>query len=51
MTPNFYFFLADGYRIRGNNWKKVHLEKVICQKLLQISSIEEETLSFCTLFC
>jgi hypothetical protein len=28
----------------------VHLEKVICQNLLQISSIEEENPQFCTLF-
>ena len=28
---------------------KVYLEKVICQKLLQVSSIEENKLQFCTL--
>jgi hypothetical protein len=31
--------------------KKVHAEKVIFLKLLQVSSIEEERLQFCTLFC
>jgi hypothetical protein len=30
--------------------KKVYQEKVICQKLLQISRIEKENLQFCTLF-
>ncbi len=30
--------------------KKVHPEKVICQKLLQISNTEEENPQFCTLF-
>ncbi len=29
--------------------KKVYLEKVICQKLVQVSSIEEYNLRFCTL--
>jgi hypothetical protein len=29
--------------------KKVYLEKVICQKLLQVSSREEYKLQFCTL--
>ena len=33
----------------GNNWKKVNPEKVICQKLLQVSSIEEDKLQFCKL--
>jgi hypothetical protein len=28
----------------------VHPEKVICQKLLQVTSIEEDKLKFCTLF-
>ena len=37
------------FQIRGNNLKKVYLEKVICQKLLQISSREEFKLQFCTL--
>ncbi len=31
------------FQIRWNNLKKVYLEKVICQKLVQVSSIEEET--------
>ncbi len=34
---------------RGNNLKKVYLEKVICQKLVQVSSIEEDKLQLCTL--
>jgi hypothetical protein len=37
----------------SNLWKelkKMHPEKVICQKLLQIGSIEEENPQFCTLF-
>ncbi len=29
--------------------KKVYTEKVICQKLVQVSSIEEYKLQFCTL--
>jgi hypothetical protein len=34
----------------GNNLKKFfYLEKVICQKLLQVSSREEYKLQFCTL--
>ncbi len=37
------------FQIRGNNLKKVYLEKVICEKLLQVSSIEEDKLQFCTL--
>jgi hypothetical protein len=37
--------------IRGNNWEKVHPEQFTCQKLLQVGSIEEEKLQFCTLFC
>jgi hypothetical protein len=32
------------FQIRENNWKKIHPEKVICQTLLQVSSIEEENL-------
>jgi hypothetical protein len=35
-----------------NPWKeceKVYLEKVICQKFVQVSSIEEDKLQFCTL--
>jgi hypothetical protein len=36
--------------IRGNNWEKVHPEQFTCQKLLQVGSIEEEKLQFCTLF-
>ncbi len=35
--------------MRGNNLKKVYLEIVICQKLLQVSSREEFKLQFCTL--
>jgi hypothetical protein len=37
------------FQIRGNNFKKVYLEKVICQKLLQVSSRKEYKLQFCTL--
>ncbi len=37
------------FRIRGNNLKKVYLEKVFCQKLVQVSSREEAKLQFCTL--
>jgi hypothetical protein len=37
------------FQIRGNNLKKVYLKKVICQKLVQVSSIEEDKLQFCTL--
>jgi hypothetical protein len=39
MTPKFFYF-------RGNKLKKVYLEKVICQKLVQVSSIEEYKLQF-----
>jgi hypothetical protein len=35
--------------MRGNNLRKVYLEKVICQKLVQLSSIEEAKLQFRTL--
>ncbi len=37
------------FQIRGNNLKKVYLEKCICQKLLQVSSREEYKLQFWTL--
>ncbi len=37
------------FQIRGNNLKKVYLEKVICHKLVQVSSIEGDKLQFCTL--
>ncbi len=37
------------FQIRGNNLKKVYLEKVICQKLVQVSGIEGDKLQFCTL--
>jgi hypothetical protein len=37
------------FQIRGNNLKKVYIEKVICQKLVQVRSIEEYKLQFCTL--
>jgi hypothetical protein len=37
------------FQIRGNNLKKMYLEKVICQKLTQVSSIKENKLQFCTL--
>ena len=61
MTPKFllFFFGIWEFKIRrilrwfqicGNNRKKIHPEKVICQTLLQVSSIEEENLWFFTLF-
>jgi len=37
------------FQIRENNLKKMYLENVICQKLVQVSSIEEYKLQFCTL--
>jgi hypothetical protein len=37
------------FQIRGNSLKKVYLEKVIHQKLAQVSSIEEDKLQFYTL--
>ncbi len=43
--------ISQWFQIRGSNIKKVHTEKVICQKLLRVSSIiEEDKLQFCTLF-
>ncbi len=59
MTPKiFYFFfniwvskkrrILRWFQIRGNNLTKLYLEKVICQKLIQVSSIEEAKLQFCT---
>ncbi len=52
MTPKFFYFFFNiwvskkrrilrSFQIRGNNLKKVYQEKVICQKLVQVSSIEE----------
>ena len=60
MTPKFFYFFFNiwvskkrrilrWFQIRGNNLKKVYLEKVNCQKLVQVSSIEEYKLQFCTL--
>ena len=59
MTPNFFIsFLTYEYKkrrilrwfqIRGNNLKKEYLEKVIFQKLVQVSSMEEAILQFCKL--
>ncbi len=37
-------------QICGTNWKKVHQEKVSCQILLQVSSLEGENLRFFTFF-
>ena len=37
------------FQIRENNLKKMYLEKVISQKLLQVSSREEYKLQYCTL--
>ena len=59
MTPKFFYFFFNiwvskksrilrWFQIRGNNLKKVYLEKVICQKLLQVSSRKEYKLQFCT---
>ena len=60
MTPKFFYFyfniwvakkrrILRWFQIRGNDLKKVYIEKVICQKLLQDSSMEEDKLQFCTL--
>ncbi len=60
MTPKFFYFFFNiwvskkrrilcWFQIRWNNLKKVYLEKVFCQKLVQVSSIEEDKLQFCTL--
>jgi hypothetical protein len=43
---------TQNFTLISNPWKlfeKVYLEKVICQKLLQASSIEEDKLQCCTL--
>ena len=59
MTPKFFLFffgirvikirkILRWFQICGNNWKKVHPEKVLCQTLLQVNSIEEENLWFFT---
>jgi hypothetical protein len=37
-------FYADFKKNCGKNRKKLHPEKVICQTLLQVTSIEEENL-------
>ena len=61
MTPKIFLFffgiwvfkirrILRWFQICGNNRKKIHPEKVICQTLLQVSSIEEENLWFFTLF-
>jgi hypothetical protein len=60
MTPKIFSFFINiwvskkrrilrWFHIRGNNLKKVYLEKVIFQKLVQVSSREENKLQFCTL--
>ncbi len=60
MTTKFFYFFFNiwvskkrrilrWFQIRGNNLKKAYLEKVICQKLLQVSRREEYKLQFCTL--
>jgi hypothetical protein len=44
---------TQNFTLISNLWKelkKVHPEKVICQKLLQIRGIEEENPQFCTLY-
>jgi hypothetical protein len=43
---------TQNFTLISNPWKKfekLYLEKVICQKLLQVSSREEYKLQFCTL--
>jgi hypothetical protein len=61
MTPNFFLFffgiwvfkicrILRWFQICGNNRKKIHPEKVICQTLLQVCSMEEENIWFSTLF-
>jgi hypothetical protein len=43
---------TQNFTLIPNPWKqfkKVYLEKVICHKLLQVSSREEYKLEFCTL--
>ncbi len=61
MTPKIFLFffgirvfkirrIVRWFQICGNNWKKVHTEKVLCQILLQVNSGEEEKLQFFTLF-
>jgi hypothetical protein len=42
--------LLRWFQICGNNWKKIQPENVLCQVLLQVSSIEEEKLRFFTPF-
>ncbi len=42
--------ISRWFQIRGNNWKKMHPEKVICQKPLQVHGIEEDKLQFFILF-
>ena len=60
MTPNFFYFFFNiwvskkrrilrWFQIRWNNLKKAYLEKVIFQKLVQVSSIEEDKFQVCTL--
>jgi len=39
------------FQIRGSNWKKVHPEKVICQKHLQVTGKKEDKLQFSTPSC
>ncbi len=63
MTPKFFYFFFNiwvskerrilrWFQIRGNNLKKMYLEKVIYQKLLQVSSIGKSTNSnFVHFFC
>ncbi len=59
MTPDFIFCFTYEYQKNAESyadfksveiiWKKVYIKKVICQKLVQISSIEEDKLQFWTL--
>ncbi len=60
MTPKFFYFFFNiwvikkrrilrWFQIRGNNLKIVYLKKVIRRKLVQVSSLEEDKLKFCTL--
>ncbi len=62
MNPNFHFlffsyeyrkyaeFHADSKSVEIIG-KKVHSEKDICEKQLQVSSLEEENSNFAHLFC
>ncbi len=61
MTPKFFLFffgiwvlkirrILPWFQICGNNWKKAHLEKVLCQTLLQVRVLQGEPPNFRTFF-